>query len=338
MGDKIDKKINSLFSRRDNLETELRSTYSIIDDLVQRKKRRSTIEQALTKAQTILESAFKINDELKNLTKHTDNPDASDDDLVQWADVTLKNHEQVTGDARAFIDTRSDGESSVASMKSAVSTKIGKTSATGSSKVASLTESQRKKAQLAAKLRHQELERKSEAAVRLAKGKQKLQQEQQALDLEKQKREHELELEKQKPEHELELEKQKRELELQQEKDRLELEAIEEENRAKLAESKIDMLELQDDDESQVSIDDQVLGTGEVENGARGRVAAWLDHTAEQTVAPNGQEEETVQEAPPAATSGEPVPATEAPVLIAGPSGAPSASGAQPAVVVRTRQ
>ena len=105
----------------------------------------------------------------------------------------------------------------------------------------------------------------------------------------------------------MELEKQKRELELQQEKDRLELEAIEEENRAKLAESKIDMLELQDDDESQVSIDDQVLGTGEVENGARGRVAAWLDHTAEQTVAPNGQEEETVQEDPLAATSGEPV-------------------------------
>ena len=276
MGDKIDN-INSLFSRRDNLETELRSTYSIIDDLVQRKKRRSTIEQALTKAQTILESAFKINDELKNLTKHTDNPDASDEDLVQWADVTLKNHEQVTGDARAFIDTRSDGESSVASMKSAVSTKIGKTSATGSSKVASMTASQRKKAQLAAKLRHEELERKSEAAVRLAKEKLKLQQEQQALDLEKQ----------------------KRELELQQEKDRLELEAIEEENRAKLAESKIDMLELQDDDESQVSIDDQVLGTGEVENGARGRVAAWLDHTAEQTVAPNGQEEETVQEFPP---------------------------------------
>ena len=161
MGDKIDKKINSLFSRRDNLETELRSTYSIIDDLVQRKKRRSTIEQALTKAQTILESAFKINDELKNLTKHTDNPDASEDDLVQWADVTLKNHEQVTGDARAFIDTRSDGESSVASMKSAVSTKIGKTSATGSSKVASMTTSQRKKAQLAAKLRHEELECKS---------------------------------------------------------------------------------------------------------------------------------------------------------------------------------
>ena len=55
-------------------------------------------------------------------------------------------------------------------------------------------------------------------------------------------------------------------------------------------------------------------------------------------VRPNGQEEETVQEAASAATSGEPVPATEAPVLIAGPSGAPSASGAQPAVVVRTRQ
>ena len=67
-------------------------------------------------------------------------------------------------------------------------------------------------------------------------------------------------------------------------------------------------------------------------------MAAWVDNTADQTIVANGQVDETVQEAPPAATSGEPVPATEAPVLIAGPSGAPSASGAQPAVVVRTRQ
>ena len=105
-----------------------------------------------------------------------------------------------------------------------------------------MTSSQRKRAQLAAKLRHEELERKSEAAVRLAKEKQKLQ--------EKQKEE-----------------KHRFELELEQEKHKLELEAIEEENRAKLVESKIGMLELQDDDESQVSIDDQVLGTDDTEIG-----------------------------------------------------------------------
>ena len=158
MGDKIEKKISLLFSRRENSETELRNVYSLIKDLVQRKKRRSTIEQAINKAESILEGALNINAELKNLAQHTASPDASDTDLVHWADVTLKNHHQIINDARLFIETfKTDDESSVASMKSAVSTKIGKTSATGSSKVASMTDSQRKKAQLAAKLRHEEL-------------------------------------------------------------------------------------------------------------------------------------------------------------------------------------
>ena len=175
MGDKIDKKISSLFSRRENSETELRNVYSLIKDLVQRKKRRSTIEQAINKAESILEGAFNINAELKNLAKHTASPDASDADLVQWTDVTLKNHHQIINDARAFIETfKFDDESSATSMKSAASTRIERASSSRASKIASMTESQRKRAQLAAKLRHEELERKREAAVCLAKEKQKL--------------------------------------------------------------------------------------------------------------------------------------------------------------------
>ena len=58
-------------------------------------------------------------------------------------------------------------------------------------------------------------------------------------------------------------------------------------NRAKIVESKIGMIELQDDDESQVSIDDQVLGTDDAESGTRGRVAAWVDNTADQTIVAN---------------------------------------------------
>ena len=156
------------------MESELRNAYSLITDLVQRKKRRSTIEQAISKAESILEGAFNVNAELKNLAKHTASPDASDADLVQWTDVTLKNHHQIINDARAFIETfKPDDESSAASMKSAASTRIEKASSRAS-KIASMTSSQRKRAQLAAKLRHEELERKSEAAVRLAKEKQKL--------------------------------------------------------------------------------------------------------------------------------------------------------------------
>ena len=147
MGDKIDKKVTSLFSRRDNLESELRNAYSLITDLVQRKKRRSTIEQAISKAESILEGAFNINTELKNLAKHTASPGASDDDLAQWTDVTLKNHHQIINDARAFIETfKPDDESSVASMKFAASANIEKTLSSKSSKAASMTCRQRKRA------------------------------------------------------------------------------------------------------------------------------------------------------------------------------------------------
>ena len=55
-----------------------------------------------------------------------------------------------------------------------------------------------------------------------------------------------------------------------------------------MGESWIGMIELQDDDESQVSIDDQVLGTNDAGSGTRGKVAAWLDNIADQTVVPNG--------------------------------------------------
>ena len=95
--------------------------------------------------------------------------------MVQWTDVTFKNHHQIINDARAFIETiKLDDESSVASMNYAASTKIEKTFSSKSSKAAWMTSRQRKKAQLAAKLRHEELERKREAAVCLAKEKQKL--------------------------------------------------------------------------------------------------------------------------------------------------------------------
>ena len=40
-----------------------------------------------------------------------------------------------------------------------------------------------------------------------------------------------------------------------------------------MGESRIGMIELQDDDESQVSIDDQVLGTNDAGSGTRGKVA-----------------------------------------------------------------
>ena len=99
--------------------------------------------------------------------------------MVQWTDVTLKNHHQIINDAPAFLETfKLDDESSAASMKSAASTKIEKTLSSKSMKAASMTSSQRKKAQLAAKLRHEELGRKSEAAARLAKEKQKLESQQ----------------------------------------------------------------------------------------------------------------------------------------------------------------
>ena len=46
------------------------------------------------------------------------------------------------------------------------------------------------------------------------------------------------------------------------------------------------MIELQDDDESQVCIEDQALGIDGAENGTRGKMTAWLDNTADKTVVP----------------------------------------------------
>ena len=161
-----------LFKSRDRFENELRNTYEDLESvLTSDTKRKTKVESLLGRAEEKLQKAITTNNQLRDLAQNTNDPQKTIEDLDQWLQNAMAYHDKTTTMARDYLDGTSDKATedaeSVPSHKS-IGSRSNKSSQP-SSRAASMTSSQRRRALEATKLRAQEAERQTAAAMQLEK-------------------------------------------------------------------------------------------------------------------------------------------------------------------------
>ena len=159
LGDKITKLLKS----RDKLEKQLSDLHVVIhEDLSSSTRRHSRVSRLLRSADDKLQECYDKNDELRKSANKTTNPEATIAELENWEAQLLAKHKTNTDSARQFIAT-SDPEVSAPSVpgtKSIKSTsqRSQRTVSARSSRLQSISSSELKRMQHAAKLKREEIE------------------------------------------------------------------------------------------------------------------------------------------------------------------------------------
>ena len=161
-----------LFKTRNRFENELRNTYEGLKSvLTSATKGKTTVESFLGRAEEKLQKAITTNNQLRDLAPNTIDPQKTIEDLDQWLQNAIACHDRTTTMARDYSDGTSDKATqdaeSVPSHKS-IGSRSHKSSQL-SSRAASMTHSQRRRALEATNLRAQEAERQTAAAMQLEK-------------------------------------------------------------------------------------------------------------------------------------------------------------------------
>ena len=161
-----------LFKSGNRFENELRNTYEDLESvLTSDTKRKTKVESLLGRAEEKLQKAITTNNQLRDIAPNTDDPQKTIEDLDQWLQNAMASHDKTTTMARYYLDGTSDKATedaeSVPSRKS-IGSRSHKSSQP-SSRAASMISSQRRRALEATKLRAQEAERQTAAAMQLEK-------------------------------------------------------------------------------------------------------------------------------------------------------------------------
>ena len=161
-----------LFKSRNRFENELRNTYEDLESvLTSDTKRKTKVESLLGRAEEKLQKAITTNNQLRDLAPNTNDPQKTIEDLDQWLQNAMASHDKTTTMARDYLDGTSDKATedaeSVPSRES-IGSRSHKSSQP-SSRAASMTSSQRRRTLEATKLRAQEAERQTAAAMQLEK-------------------------------------------------------------------------------------------------------------------------------------------------------------------------
>ena len=134
-------------------------------------KRKTKVESLLGRAEEKLQRAITCNNQLRDLAPNTKDPQKTTEDLDQWLQNAIACRDETTTMARDCLDGTSDeateNAESVPSHKS-IGSRSNKSSQP-SSRAASMTSSKQRRVLEATKLRAQEAERQTAAAMQLEK-------------------------------------------------------------------------------------------------------------------------------------------------------------------------
>ena len=222
-------KVFKLFEVRSKLEGELKVAQQDLEAAILKGDRKVKVENAVKTCNECFAAANAKNNELLLMAKKTNEEEKLTKELEEWLDVTTRLNHVFLEDARKYIESL-ENVGSVSNGKEQSGAQSKKSSKIASS--TSKTSSQRKRDLALAKMRREEVERQSEAALRL-----------------------------------------------QEVKNRLALEEVEELNRQKVAQAKMDELELEieaNSNESSEVNSNRDLGVADEEN----RTEAWVNNTS----------------------------------------------------------
>ena len=256
---------------RTSLENELSVVHSRITESLEGPIRKTKINALIESCKSILEKALAKNEELVILANKTDNPSKLLTELAAWCDRIVKVNDEVTGKARAHMESNQASEVCVSdTSRSKISSKSAKSGSSKQTSMKSLTPSERRKELLLAKMKREELEKQHKATLRLKQ--------QEAIIEEQQ---HLIEMERKQQEIKFEIDRKEQEYRLRIEKSRLEMERLSEENRIEVAEAKMVETEYLEDSE----IDHHLELASSVDRRSD-RVNDWVDHALENQKGP----------------------------------------------------
>ena len=266
MTEQIELKYRRLMNGRTSLENELSVVHSRVTESLEGTNRKTKINALIESCKSILEKALAKNDELVILANKTDKPSKLLTELAAWWDRIVKVNDEVTGKARAHMESNQASEVCVSeTSRSKVSSKSAKSGSSKQSSMKSLTPSERRKELLLAKMKREELEKEHEATLRLKQQEAIIEEQQHLIEMERKQQEIKFEIDRKEQEHRLRIEK-----------SRLEMERLSEENRIKVAEAK--MVETEYLEESEI---DQHFELASSVDRRSDRVNDWVDHALE---------------------------------------------------------
>ena len=256
---------------RTSLENELSVVHSRITESLEGPIRKTKINALIKSCKSILEKAIAKNDELVILANKTDKRSKLLTELAAWWDRIVKVNDEVTGKARAHMESNQVSEVCVSeTSRSKFSSKSAKSGSSKQSSMTPLTPSERRKELLLAKMKREELEKQHEATLRLKQ--------QEAIIEEQQ---HLIEMERKQQEIKFENDRKEQEYRLRIEKSRLEMERLSEENRIKVAVAKKVETEYLKESET-----DQHLELASSADRRSDTVNDWVNHALENQKGP----------------------------------------------------
>ena len=214
MTEKIELKYRRLMNGRTSLENELSVVHSRITESLEGPIRKTKINGLIESCKSILEKASTKNDELVILANKTDNPSKLLTELAAWWDRIVKINDEVTGKARAHMESNQASENCVSeTSRSKVSSKSAKSGSSKQSSMKSLTPSERRKELLLAKMKREELEKQHEATLRLKQQEAIIKEQQHLIEMERKQQEIKFEIDHKEQEYCLGIEKSRLEME-----------------------------------------------------------------------------------------------------------------------------
>ena len=171
---------------RTSLENELSVVHSRITESLEGPIRKTKINALIESCKSILEKALAKNDELVILANKTDNHSKLLAELAAWWDRIVKVNDEVTGKARAYMESNQASEVCISeTSRSKVSSKSAKSGSSKQSSKKSLTPSERRKELLLAKMKQEELEKQHEATLRLKQQEAIIEEQQHLIEMER---------------------------------------------------------------------------------------------------------------------------------------------------------
>ena len=193
---------------RTSLENELSVVHSRITESLEGPIRKTKINAFFESCKSILEKALAKNDELVILATKTDKPSKLLTELAAWWDRIVKVNDEVTGKARAHMESNQASEVCVSeTSRSKVSSKSAKSGSSKQSLMKPLTPSERCKELLLAKMKREELEKQHEATLSLKQQEAIIEEQQHLIEMERKQQEIKFEIDRKEQEYRLRIEK-----------------------------------------------------------------------------------------------------------------------------------
>ena len=168
MSNSLDRKVKKLYAARSKREAELHAINENILHSINSQSRRVKVERLVTKCNEAFMTVVDKNEDLIAFAGKTEDPSALVPSLESYLEAMTTKNDNILTSARNYINSADDKVSEFQEPRASIRSRL------PSIMTSSKTSSQRKHDYVIAKMKHEEIEKQNEAAIRLAKQKKQM--------------------------------------------------------------------------------------------------------------------------------------------------------------------